>query len=62
MPTEPGRVIVTGRMAQSCAPQTQRLAIMEPADYAWGTFVTLWRQQGVCCNCITLQERPGRIS
>jgi serine-type D-Ala-D-Ala carboxypeptidase/endopeptidase (penicillin-binding protein 4) len=45
-PTDPGRVIVTGRMAQSCAPQTQRLAIMEPAQYAWGTFVTLWRQHG----------------
>ena len=45
-PTDPGRVVVTGRLAQSCAPQTQRLAIMEPADYAWGTFVTLWRQQG----------------
>ncbi len=45
-PTNPGRVVVTGRMAQSCAPQTQRLAIMEPAQYAWGTFVTLWRQQG----------------
>ena len=45
-PGNPGRVVVTGRMAQSCAPQTQRLAIMEPADYAWGTFVTLWRQQG----------------
>jgi len=45
-PTDPGRVVVTGRMAQSCAPQTQRLAIMEPAQYAWGTFVTLWRQHG----------------
>lgn len=45
-PTDPGRVVVTGRMAQSCAPQTQRLAIMEPAHYAWGTFVTLWRQLG----------------
>jgi D-alanyl-D-alanine carboxypeptidase/D-alanyl-D-alanine-endopeptidase (penicillin-binding protein 4) len=45
-PTDPGRVVVTGRMAQSCAPQTQRLAVMEPAQYAWGTFVTLWHQQG----------------
>ncbi len=45
-PTDPGRVIVTGRLARSCAPQTQRLAVMEAAEYAWGTFVTLWRQQG----------------
>ncbi len=45
-PTDPGRVVVTGRLATSCGPQTQRLAIMEPADYAYGTFVTLWRQLG----------------
>ncbi len=45
-PTNPARVVVTGRLATSCGPQTQRLAIMEPAQYAWGTFVTLWRQQG----------------
>ncbi len=45
-PTDPGRVVVTGRLATSCGPQTQRLAIMEPAQYAYGTFVTLWRQQG----------------
>ncbi len=44
--TEPGHVVVTGRLATSCGPQTQRLAIMEPAQYAWGTFVTLWRQHG----------------
>jgi len=45
-PTDPGRVIVSGRLATSCRPQTQRLAIMEPAQYAYGTFVTLWRQLG----------------
>lgn len=45
-PTDPGRVVVTGRLATSCGPQTQRLAIMEPAQYAYGTFVSLWRQQG----------------
>ena len=45
-PTDPGRVVVTGRLATSCGPQTQRLAIMEPAQYAYGTFVTLWRQLG----------------
>ncbi len=45
-PTNPGRVVVTGRLAASCGPQTQRLAIMEPAQFAYGTFVTLWRQLG----------------
>ena len=45
-PAEPWRVVVTGRLATSCGPQTQRLAVMEPAPYAWGTFVTLWRQLG----------------
>jgi serine-type D-Ala-D-Ala carboxypeptidase/endopeptidase (penicillin-binding protein 4) len=43
---EPQRITVTGQMSASCAPQTYRRAIMEPADYAYGTFVTLWRQQG----------------
>jgi serine-type D-Ala-D-Ala carboxypeptidase/endopeptidase (penicillin-binding protein 4) len=42
----PGRIVANGRLASSCGPQTQRLAIMEPADYAYGTFVTLWRQLG----------------
>jgi D-alanyl-D-alanine carboxypeptidase/D-alanyl-D-alanine-endopeptidase (penicillin-binding protein 4) len=45
-PTRPERVVATGRLSASCGPQTQRLAIMEPAQYAWGTFVTLWRQLG----------------
>jgi D-alanyl-D-alanine carboxypeptidase/D-alanyl-D-alanine-endopeptidase (penicillin-binding protein 4) len=45
-PTDPGRVVVSGRLATGCAAQTQRLAIMDPAQYASGTFITLWRQQG----------------
>jgi D-alanyl-D-alanine carboxypeptidase/D-alanyl-D-alanine-endopeptidase (penicillin-binding protein 4) len=45
-PTKPDRVIATGRLSASCGPQSQRLAIMDPAQYAYGTFVTLWRQQG----------------
>lgn len=45
-PTDPGRVVVTGRLATGCPPQTQRLAIMDPEQYAYGTFVTLWREQG----------------
>jgi serine-type D-Ala-D-Ala carboxypeptidase/endopeptidase (penicillin-binding protein 4) len=45
-PEKPWRVVATGRIATSCGAQTQRLAVMEPAQYAWGTFVTLWRQLG----------------
>jgi serine-type D-Ala-D-Ala carboxypeptidase/endopeptidase (penicillin-binding protein 4) len=45
-PAKPWRVVASGRIATSCGAQTQRLAIMEPAQYAWGTFVTLWRQLG----------------
>src|SRR5688572_603911 len=45
-PTKPDRVVVSGRLSVSCGPQSQRLAIMDPAHYAYGTFVTLWRQAG----------------
>jgi serine-type D-Ala-D-Ala carboxypeptidase/endopeptidase (penicillin-binding protein 4) len=45
-PARPDRVVVTGRLSASCGPQSQRLAIMDPAQYAYGTFVTLWRQAG----------------
>ena len=45
-PTKPDRVVATGRLSSGCGPQSQRLAIMDPAQYAYGTFVTLWRQQG----------------
>ncbi|MGH8204048.1 MAG: D-alanyl-D-alanine carboxypeptidase/D-alanyl-D-alanine endopeptidase [Steroidobacteraceae bacterium] len=45
-PSRPDRVVASGRIAASCGPQTQRLAIMDAAQYAWGTFVTLWRQAG----------------
>ena len=40
------RVVVTGRLSASCVPQTFRRAVMQPAEYAYGTFVTLWRQSG----------------
>ncbi len=40
------RVVVTGRLSVSCGPQTFRRAVMQPAEYAYGTFVTLWRQLG----------------
>jgi D-alanyl-D-alanine carboxypeptidase/D-alanyl-D-alanine-endopeptidase (penicillin-binding protein 4) len=40
------RIVVTGTLSQRCPPQVVRRAIMEPAEFAYGTFVTLWRQQG----------------
>jgi D-alanyl-D-alanine carboxypeptidase/D-alanyl-D-alanine-endopeptidase (penicillin-binding protein 4) len=45
-PERPDRVVVSGRLSASCGAQSQRLAIMDPAQYAYGTFVTLWRQAG----------------
>ena len=45
-PGQPERIIVTGTLASSCTGQSVRRVIMEPAEFAWGTFVTLWRQQG----------------
>jgi D-alanyl-D-alanine carboxypeptidase/D-alanyl-D-alanine-endopeptidase (penicillin-binding protein 4) len=45
-PERPERVIASGRLSASCGPQSQRLAIMDAAHYAYGTFVTLWRQSG----------------
>jgi D-alanyl-D-alanine carboxypeptidase/D-alanyl-D-alanine-endopeptidase (penicillin-binding protein 4) len=45
-PERPDRVVVDGRLSASCGPQSQRLAIMDAAHYAYGTFVTLWRQAG----------------
>lgn len=45
-PERPDRVVASGRLSASCGSQSQRLAIMDPAQYAYGTFVTLWRQAG----------------
>jgi D-alanyl-D-alanine carboxypeptidase/D-alanyl-D-alanine-endopeptidase (penicillin-binding protein 4) len=45
-PSNPDQVVVSGRLSVSCGAQSQRLAIMDPAHYAYGTFVTLWRQAG----------------
>lgn len=40
------QVHVSGQLSASCGPQTLRRAVMQPAEYAYGTFVTLWRQLG----------------
>ena len=39
-------VSFTGALSQSCAPRSFRRVLMNPADYAFGTFVTMWRELG----------------
>ncbi len=36
----------TGALSQSCAPRSFSRVLMNPADYAFGTFVTMWRELG----------------
>lgn len=40
------QIHVSGQLSAGCGPQTFRRAVMQPAGYAYGTFVTLWRQLG----------------
>ncbi len=40
------QVHVSGRLSASCGAQTFRRAVMQPAEYAYGTFVTLWHKSG----------------
>jgi D-alanyl-D-alanine carboxypeptidase/D-alanyl-D-alanine-endopeptidase (penicillin-binding protein 4) len=40
------KVVVTGNLSRECPPQTERRVIMQPADYAYGTFRRLWEDQG----------------
>ncbi len=42
----PNKVVVSGTVSTRCARQTVRRVIMTPADFAYGTFRTLWQQQG----------------
>lgn len=45
-PDEPDKVVVTGTVSRECPPQTDRRVILEPAEYAYGTFRRLWEDQG----------------
>ncbi len=40
------RVSFTGALSQSCAPRSFSRVLMSPADYAFGTFVAIWRELG----------------
>jgi D-alanyl-D-alanine carboxypeptidase/D-alanyl-D-alanine-endopeptidase (penicillin-binding protein 4) len=39
-------VIFSGALSQNCAPRSFTRTLMRPADYAFGTFVELWRELG----------------
>ena len=43
---DPDRVTLSGRLSSRCAPWVVRRAIMHAPDYAFGTFVSYWREQG----------------
>lgn len=42
----PNKVVVSGTFSTRCPRQAVRRVIMTPADFAYGTFRTLWQQQG----------------
>ena len=40
------RVLFTGALSSTCAERTFARVLLRPADYAYGTFVALWRELG----------------
>jgi serine-type D-Ala-D-Ala carboxypeptidase/endopeptidase (penicillin-binding protein 4) len=40
------RVVFTGALSSSCAERSFARVLLRPADYAFGTFVALWRELG----------------
>lgn len=40
------RVVFSGALSPSCAPRSFARVLLRPADYAFGTFVSLWRELG----------------
>jgi D-alanyl-D-alanine carboxypeptidase/D-alanyl-D-alanine-endopeptidase (penicillin-binding protein 4) len=40
------RVVFTGALAEGCAERSISRVLLQPADYAFGTFVALWRELG----------------
>jgi D-alanyl-D-alanine carboxypeptidase/D-alanyl-D-alanine-endopeptidase (penicillin-binding protein 4) len=44
--SDPSRVVVSGTVSLSCPPQTTRQVVLDPAEFAYGTFRRLWEQQG----------------
>lgn len=44
--SNPNKIVITGQLSSSCGPQIARRVVMAAPEYAYGTFVTLWKQQG----------------
>jgi len=40
------RVVFSGALSAHCAPRTIARILLQPATYAYGTFVKLWRESG----------------
>ena len=45
-PQNRDRVAFTGELAATCAPRELTRTLLTPSDYAYGTFVSLWRELG----------------
>ncbi len=44
--SDPNKVLITGQLSSSCGPQVTRRVIMAAPEFAYGSFLTLWKQQG----------------
>ncbi len=44
--SDPDKVVITGQLSSSCGPQVTRRVIMAAPEFAYGSFLTLWKQQG----------------
>jgi len=56
---DPDRLALTGRLPAHCEVNVVRRAIMRAPDYAFGTFVSYWREQGgEFAGKLRLEARP----
>ena len=56
---EPDRLALTGRLSSRCPPAVAWRAIMRAPDFAFGTFVSAWREQGgEFAGHMRLEPRP----
>ncbi len=57
---EPDRLALSGRLASHCPPPVARRAIMRAPDFAFGTFVSAWREQGgEFSGRMRLEQKPA---
>lgn len=56
---DPNRLALTGRLSRHCPPPAARRAVMRAPDFAFGTFVSAWREQGgEFSGRLRLESRP----